>query len=122
MIERAGGSSGFGDTGAGSDTGSAMSTVVMEMEKFYTEAKDADFIIYNSTIGGEITTIDDLIKKNPLLADFKAVKNNDVWCTRENVYQETIKLGTMIFDFYSVFSRTAEDVPPTFLFKLDAGD
>lgn len=120
MIELAGGRSVFEDTG--SDSGSAMSTLVMEMEKFYTQAKDADFIIYNSTIGGEITTVEELLAKNSLLADFKAVKNGDVWCTRANVYQETTKLGTMIFDFYSVFSGTAEDEPPTFLYKLESGE
>lgn len=122
MMELAGGKSVFGDPGEASDTGSAFSTVVMEMEKFYTQAKDADFVIYNSTIGGEISTVEELIAKNSLLADFKAVKNGNVWCTRENVYQETTKLGTMIFDFYSVFSGAAENEPPTFLYKLESGE
>lgn len=118
MIELAGGSSVFGSDQSGAPS-SAMSTVVMEPEKFYTTAKDADFIIYNSTIDGEISSVDELIAKNPLLADFKAVKENNVWCTRENVYQETTKLGTMIFDFHSVFSGTYEQEPPTFLYKLE---
>lgn len=115
MIELAGGRSVFEDNGGDN----ALSTTVMEMEKFYTAAKDADFIIYNSTIGGEISAVEDLLAKNSLLADFKAVKNGNVWCTRENVYQETTKLGTMIFDFYSVFSGTEKENPPTFLYKLE---
>ena len=120
MMELAGGRSVF-DDGTDSDQSSAFSTVVMEMEKFYTAAKDADLIIYNSTIDGELTTIAELLAKNSLLADFKAVKNRNVWCTRENVYQETTKLGTMIFDFYSVFSGTEieNQNPPTFLYKLE---
>lgn len=118
MIELAGGSSVFKDETV---SGSAMSTVVMELEKFYTTAKDADFIIYNSTIGGEINSVDELITKSPLLADFKAVKENNVWCTRENVYQETTKLGTMIEDFHSVFSGAAAEKPPEFLYKLEGG-
>ena len=122
MIELAGGESVFEDAGGASSSSSAFSTVVMEMEKFYTQAKDADFVIYNSTIGGEISTVEELIAKNNLLADFKAVKNGNVWCTHENVYQETTKLGTMIFDFHSVFSGTAESEPPTFLYKLESGD
>ncbi len=121
MIELAGGESVFKDLGNETGSSNAFSTVVMEMEKFYTQAKEADFIIYNSTIGGEISTVDELIAKNSLLADFKAVKNNNVWCTRENVYQETTKLGTMIFDFYSVFSGKADNEPPTFLYKLESG-
>lgn len=121
MMELAGGKSVFKDLGNESGSSNAFSTVVMEMEKFYTQAKDADFIIYNSTIGGEISTVEEMIAKNSLLADFKAVKNNNVWCTRENVYQETTKLGTMIFDFHSVFSGTADKEPPTFLYKLESG-
>ncbi len=120
MIELAGGSSVFKDN-IEAESSSAMSTVVMEMEKFYTAAKDADFIIYNSTIGGEINSVEELVAKNPLLADFKAVKENNVWCTRENVYQETTKLGTMIYDFYAVFSGTDGENRPTFLYKLEGG-
>lgn len=121
MIQLAGGESVFEDAGGETDQSSAFSTVVMEMEKFYTKAKDADFIIYNSTISGEISTVEQLIAKNRLLADFKAVKEGNVWCTHENVYQETTKLGTMIFDFYSVFSGTAAEKPPVFLYKLESG-
>lgn len=121
MIELAGGSSVFKD-GSEGDQSSAMSTAVMELEKFYTTAKDADFIIYNSTIGGEINSVSELIKKSPLLADFKAVKENNVWCTRENVYQETTKLGTMIEDFHAILSGSAShDNPTTFLYKLEGG-
>lgn len=117
MIELAGGSSVFKDGTSDPGQNSAMSTVVMELEKFYTTAKDADIIIYNSTIGGEINSVAELISKNPLLADFKAVKENNVWCTRENVYQETTKLGTMIEDFHTVFSGSGNS--PVFLYKLE---
>lgn len=116
MIELAGGSSVFNEVSV-SDRDSAMSTAVMELEKFYTSAKDADIIIYNSTIGGEINSVSELIKKSPLLAEFKAVKENNVWCTHENVYQETTKLGTMIEDFHTVFTGSGE--PTTFLYKLE---
>ena len=33
----------------------ALSTMNMQMEEFYAKAKDADYIIYNSTIDGELT-------------------------------------------------------------------
>ena len=49
----------------------------MQMEEFYAKAKDADYIIYNSTIDGELSTIDELLAKSNLLADFKAVKNGN---------------------------------------------
>ena len=119
MIELGGGEYVFKDLG---DSESAFSTVVMEMEKFYASAKDADIIIYNSTIGGEISSLDSILEKNSLLRDFKAVKEGNVWCTRENLYQETMKFGDMITDFHSVFSGTAEENTPTFLYRPESGE
>ena len=58
------------------------------MEEFYSTAKDADYIIYNSTIDGNVGSIEDLISKNELLKDFKAVKENNVWCTNQNFFQD----------------------------------
>ena len=55
MIERAGGSYIFDDLG---DEEEATSTVSLQMEEFYAGAKDADYIIYNSTIEGELSSID----------------------------------------------------------------
>lgn len=118
MIELAGGENVFENLG----DDKATSSVTMEMEQFYSQAKNADFIIYNSTIGGEITTIDELIAKNELLADFNAVQNGNVWCTKENLFQETMKLGTVISDFNSIFTGNTENEPPVFLFRLEDGE
>lgn len=117
MIQLAGGENVFKSTG---DDDKATSTVTMEMEQFYSEARDADIIIYNSTMLGEISTIEELTAQNYLLADFKAVKNGDVWCTTENLFQETMKLGTVISDMHSVFTDNTENDPPVFLFKLES--
>ncbi len=118
MIELGGGENVFSDLGG--DSG--LSTVTMEMEEFYSKAKDADFIIYNSTIGGEISTVEELISKNSLLEDFKAVKEGNVWCTRNNLFQETMKLGAVISDFNAVFTNSAEENPPQFLYRLESGE
>ncbi|MFR9189684.1 MAG: ABC transporter substrate-binding protein [Anaerotruncus massiliensis (ex Togo et al. 2019)] len=82
MIELAGGNYVFKDLG---DPASATSTVPLEMEQFYAAARDADYIIYNSTIGGELSSLDELIDKNGLLRDFRAVQNGNVWCTEKNL-------------------------------------
>ena len=70
--------------------------------------RDADCIIYNSTIDGEIHTMDELLDKSPLLKDFKAVQEGNVWCTGKNLFQETTSLGDMIVDIHTVL--TQEDV------------
>ena len=41
----------------------ALSTMNMEMEAFYDQAKDADYIIYNSTIDGELSALKELMAK-----------------------------------------------------------
>lgn len=100
MIELAGGNYVFsGD----SDSDSATGSINLEMESFYAEAKDADIIIYNSSIDGEVHTIEELLGKSHLLADFKAVKNGNVWCTNKNLFQETTEFGLMISDMNQIF-------------------
>lgn len=119
MIELAGGKNIFTDLG-GSETASG--AVTMETERFYSEAKNADFIIYNSAVGGEINTVEELISRCGLLADFKAVKSGNVWCTKENLFQETMKLGTVISDLNLIFTEKTEENPPVFLFKIESGE
>lgn len=97
----------------------ALSTMNMQMEAFYAAAKDADYIIYNSTIDGELKSLDALLAKSSLLADFKAVKEGHVWCTEKNLFQESMGLGTMILDIHRML--TEEDPDPsemTYIYPL----
>jgi iron complex transport system substrate-binding protein len=103
MIELAGGSYILKDPG---ERDSASSTITLEMERFYAEAKDADYIIYNSAIDGEIATIGELIAKCELLRDFKAVRDGNVWCTGKNLFQETTQLGLMISDIHRMLTES----------------
>lgn len=105
MIETAGGTYAFSEL----DSGNALSTVNMTMESFYIGAVDADVLIYNSTIDGEIYTIAELLDKSQLFASFKAVKSGDVWCTGKNLFQEPMGLGKLIGDFYRVLSGEGTD-------------
>ncbi len=116
MIELAGGRYVFDNLG---DPNTRTSTVTIEMEQFFATAKDADNIIYNSAISGEIKTIEELLAKNQLLAEFKAVKDGNVWCTSKNMYQETTQLGQMIQSFQTIFSGKADQLDEVpFLFRL----
>lgn len=107
MIELAGGKYVFENLG---DPDKDTSTVTVEMETFYEIAKDADFIIYNSTIGGEIKTMEEFLSLSGLLKNFKAVKNGNVWCTSENMFQESLQLGRMIGDFNAIFTDNTENI------------
>lgn len=102
MIEMAGGEYVFSSLGA--DDKKASSSVNMQMEKFYEGACDADYIIYNSTVDGGVESVEELIAKAPVLADFKAVKEGHVYCTGKNFYQETNVCGLMVSDLYKMFN------------------
>ena len=90
------------------ETEKSLSTMNMQMEAFYAAAKDADCIIYNGTIDGELEYIDQLLAKDSLLADFKAVKEGNVWCAGKDMFQETLGAGDMIEDI----RRILEDEDP----------
>lgn len=106
MIELAGGEYVFKDL----TDENALSTMNIQMEEFYATAKDADYLIYNSAIDGELYTMDELIEKSSMLKDFKAVKNGDVWCTGKNMFQETTGIADMIVDINSIVNGADGDL------------
>ncbi len=116
MIQLAGGDYIFDNLG---DPESATSTVTLEMEKFYSTAKNADFIVYNSTIDSELSSVEELISKNPLLEDFKAVQNGNVWCTSKNMFQETTQFGLMISDIRRMLTDEGKNLTElNFMYRL----
>lgn len=115
MIELAGGVYVPEDTGADD---SAMSTMNMQMEEFYAKAQNADYLIYNSTIDGELSEVSELLSKSSLLKDFKAVKEGNVWCTGKNLFQESTGLGTMIEDIHSMLTGDPDAEGLTYMHKI----
>ena len=114
MIELAGGKYIFDKLGDEDDVASTMS---MQMEEFYAGAKDADYIIYNSTIDGSMQTLSDLTGKSPMLEKFKAVQDGNVYCTTKNLYQSTMELGTITSDIHKML--IGDDADLTYLYKLE---
>ena len=106
MIKMAGGSYAFADL---TDSGNNLATVNISLEDFYAGAKDADVLIYNSTIEGELRSIDELIAKCPMLADFKAVQSGNVWCTAQSLFQQSMELPDLILDMNKVFTEGTPD-------------
>lgn len=90
----------------------------MQAEEFYKGAKDADFLIYNSSIDGGVSSIDELLDKCGLLADFKAVKEGNVWCTANDMYQQSLSIGGLIEDIHAMLLGEGED-NMHYLFRLE---
>ena len=115
-IELAGGTYVFQDL-AGEDN--AQATTNLQMEAFYTQAKDADIFIYSGSIDGGLESLDQLLEKSPLLADCKAVQEGQVWCTGKNFFQESLGLGDFMADVNKILTQdqvSAEDL--TYLYPL----
>ncbi len=116
MIELAGGSYIFADLG--DDT--ASSSVNMQMEEFYAKAKNADYLVYNSTIDGGVHSKEELLQKSSLLKDFKAFAEGNVFCTTQNLYQESMKSGIFTLDMYKMLTMEEEKNETfTYLFRLE---
>ena len=105
LIEMAGGRYLFEDLGAGKGRSSS---VTMQMEEFYSAAKEADYMIYNSTVDGELQTVKELVDMAPVLADCRAVQEGNVWCTTKNLYQESLSAGPMLEDIYGMLEEKRE--------------
>ena len=97
----------------------ALSTMNIQTESFYDIAHNADILIYNSTIDGELESIDQLLEKCKVLSDFKAIQNKNVWCTGQNMFQQTTGAADMICDLNSIFTGTVDETKLTYLHKLN---
>ena len=112
MLELAGGR--YAPEGLG--TGES-GTRQMEMEAFYLVAGDADCILYMGQLGGKPKTLSQLIERNTLLADFKAVQNGRVYCTGADYFQQAGRLGDLIEDMNRMLS--GDDAALNHIMKLE---
>ena len=83
----------------------ALQTV--SMETFYAAAADADFLIYNATIADSLGSVSDLLAKDVIFADFKAVKEGNVWQADQALYQSTDHVSSLSADIHRML--TGED-------------
>lgn len=116
MIELAGGRSVFTDL---PEAENALSTVNIQMEAFYAQARDADVLIYNSTIAGELETLEDFLRLNPLLEDFRAVREGRVWCTEQSMFQRSSAAAGIIADFYEILQDAPREETLRYLHRLN---
>lgn len=113
MVDLAGGEYALSDVGIG-ETG----TKNMEMEAFYDKAKDADYIIYVWSLGGKPNNLNDFLSRSDILADMKAVKEGNVWCTTPDYFQISDTIGAMINDIHLMFEADDNIDTLTYLKRL----
>ena len=114
LIIRGGAGNAFAGAGEASGDSAGIS---LSMESFYEMACDADFIIYNTTIDGSVSSREELLKKSEVLKDFKAVKNDDIFLLGKEFYQSTDRLYELSGDINKIINGSTEDL--TFLKKAE---
>lgn len=79
-------------------SGSRKSNVTVSLEDFYSSCRDADYLIYSATLDRPLSSIQELLGKNALFADFKAVKAGHVYTTDKDFYQLSDRMADFAED------------------------
>ncbi len=117
IIRIAGGEYIFPDLGAGDE--SKLSTVNMSMEEFYNSARDADVIIYNcSSFGTPLHSMEEFLSLSPVLEDFRAVEEGNVWSTSESLFQRTDAMGSIISEVNAILTGGGDEADMTYFLRL----
>jgi iron complex transport system substrate-binding protein len=114
MIEMAGADYTYSDV---FDDSEGKANITVSMEQFYDVALDADYLIYNASINQALTSVDDLLSKSDLFADFKAVKEGHVYTTGKSLYQATDHITDFVKDVHKIIS--GDDSDYTFISKVE---
>lgn len=115
MVEMAGGAYVSFDP---SDGENANSYLTVEMEEFYATARDADVIIYNTTQDESVASLADLVAKNPLLSDFRAVQTGEVYRCDQFLYQQMTSADDIIGELRGILEGGSTTGTGTFFEKL----
>ena len=115
MIEMAGARYIFKDVA--DETGKA--NIPMTIEAFYDAAANADYLVYNASIDSSVKSMSDLLAKDPIISEIKAVKEGNCWSTGSSMYQRTDIAGDMIMDFHTLFTEETPEDKLVYLSKLE---
>ncbi len=96
-----------GSTAGGKNS---QSTVNITVEDFYEMCVDADILIYSGIVDNGVKGLDDVTAKNPLIKDFKAYKNGNVFITGLDMFQCSTGLFDFIRDLNNVFNSNYEQL------------
>ena len=94
---------------AGADYFYRGSSQNIQMEEFFSLAKDADILIYNATVDLPPESKEELLRKNELFSDFKAFKNDQLYFTSRDFFQKTTAISQFIEDVKAIVQKNSMD-------------
>lgn len=94
------------------------SSATIDMESFCMAARDADYLIYYTSIASPLDAPGDLAALCPLMAEFRAVRQGNVYQTGKDLYQASDDVSDFIVDLHSMLTGQGE---MRFLEKVGGG-
>ena len=91
---------------------------VIQMESFFAQAADADILIYNGTIYDSPRTLSEFTAMNDTLKELQAVKEKNVWCTDDDIFQKTTAICDMITEFDAIISGDEDEDDMEYFYRL----
>ena len=61
--------------------------------------------------------MEELLDKCEFLKDFKAVKEGNIWCTTNDMYQQSLSAGYLMEDIHAMLTGT-DEADMHYLFRL----
>lgn len=71
------------------------------MEEFFALCKDADYLV-NMNLAAHLYSVDEMLEIAPFMADFKSVKDGNVYVARDRISQFTFDRAGMIMDLNTI--------------------
>ena len=75
----------------------------------YVDWREADFLVYDATID-HVDSLDDIIDRNAMFANFKAFEEGNVWVMEGSLYQNSNEVGTIVSDIHNMLTGEGETV------------
>lgn len=80
----------------------------LDQESFFQTAKDVNCLLYNSTSSVELKDLKDLEERVPLISQFKAYQNHNIWCARKYAFHETDRMGEKIAEVRKILEAKGD--------------
>ena len=94
--------------GVGPDEPGRSSVQRVSREAFFEAARDADVLVYNATVEAPLDSLSELLEKDELFSDFKAVREKQVYQLGSDMYQSADAVAGLTRDFSRVLHGEEE--------------
>lgn len=100
---------------------SGKSFINIQMEEFFEKASDTDLLIYNASFEDPPKNTAELLAKDKLFGELKAVQEGNVWCFSIDIFQKPTLMAEVVKEMYILRNciKTGSEPPElTYFYRL----